>query len=92
MSAQGHAGTTAIVTGASRGFGRGIAAALTRAGVKRLGPPLTPEQAGRSTAGITAGPDTPEPPIASPPKGCNRSRDQGLLAGNPGAHRLQEST
>jgi len=37
MTTQQLSGTTAIVTGASRGFGRGIAAALTRAGVHVVG-------------------------------------------------------
>jgi NAD(P)-dependent dehydrogenase (short-subunit alcohol dehydrogenase family) len=31
------AGATAVVTGASRGFGRGIAAALSRAGAQVFG-------------------------------------------------------
>ena len=31
------AGATALVTGASRGFGRGIAAALSKAGVQVIG-------------------------------------------------------
>ena len=34
MPAREHSGTTAVVTGASRGFGRGIATALTGAGVQ----------------------------------------------------------
>jgi NAD(P)-dependent dehydrogenase (short-subunit alcohol dehydrogenase family) len=33
MSAEDISGTTALVTGASRGFGRGITTALTKAGV-----------------------------------------------------------
>jgi NAD(P)-dependent dehydrogenase (short-subunit alcohol dehydrogenase family) len=37
MTTQQLSGTTAIVTGASRGFGRGIAAALTRAGARVVG-------------------------------------------------------
>jgi NAD(P)-dependent dehydrogenase (short-subunit alcohol dehydrogenase family) len=37
MSGQEIAGTTALVTGASRGFGRGIAAALSRAGAQVVG-------------------------------------------------------
>jgi NAD(P)-dependent dehydrogenase (short-subunit alcohol dehydrogenase family) len=37
MTAQQLSGTTAIVTGASRGFGRGIAAALTQAGAHVVG-------------------------------------------------------
>jgi NAD(P)-dependent dehydrogenase (short-subunit alcohol dehydrogenase family) len=37
MTTQQLSGTTAIVTGASRGFGRGIAAALTRAGAHVVG-------------------------------------------------------
>jgi NAD(P)-dependent dehydrogenase (short-subunit alcohol dehydrogenase family) len=37
MTTQPLSGTTAIVTGASRGFGRGIAAALTQAGVHVVG-------------------------------------------------------
>ena len=37
MTAQQLAGTTAIVTGASRGLGRGIAAALTQAGAHVVG-------------------------------------------------------
>jgi len=37
MTLQQLSGTTAIVTGASRGFGRGIAAALTRAGAHVVG-------------------------------------------------------
>lgn len=37
MTAQQLPGTTAIVTGASRGFGRGIAQALTKAGVRVVG-------------------------------------------------------
>jgi NAD(P)-dependent dehydrogenase (short-subunit alcohol dehydrogenase family) len=37
MTAQQLSGTTAIVTGASRGFGRGIAAALTQAGAHVIG-------------------------------------------------------
>ena len=31
------AGTTAVVTGASRGFGRGVSAALSDAGVRVIG-------------------------------------------------------
>jgi NAD(P)-dependent dehydrogenase (short-subunit alcohol dehydrogenase family) len=37
MTTQQLSGTTAIVTGASRGFGRGIAAALTKAGARVVG-------------------------------------------------------
>jgi NAD(P)-dependent dehydrogenase (short-subunit alcohol dehydrogenase family) len=37
MSEHGIAGATALVTGASRGFGRGIAAALSRAGAHVVG-------------------------------------------------------
>jgi NAD(P)-dependent dehydrogenase (short-subunit alcohol dehydrogenase family) len=37
MTTQQLSGTTAIVTGASRGFGRGIAAALTKAGAHVVG-------------------------------------------------------
>jgi NAD(P)-dependent dehydrogenase (short-subunit alcohol dehydrogenase family) len=37
MSAQDLAGTTAVVTGASKGFGRGIAEALVKAGVQVVG-------------------------------------------------------
>jgi NAD(P)-dependent dehydrogenase (short-subunit alcohol dehydrogenase family) len=37
MTTQQLSGTTAIVTGASRGFGRGIAAALTKAGAQVVG-------------------------------------------------------
>jgi NAD(P)-dependent dehydrogenase (short-subunit alcohol dehydrogenase family) len=37
MATQQLAGTTAIVTGASRGFGRGVAAALTQAGAHVVG-------------------------------------------------------
>jgi NAD(P)-dependent dehydrogenase (short-subunit alcohol dehydrogenase family) len=37
MSSQQLSGTTAVVTGASRGFGRGIAAALTQAGARVVG-------------------------------------------------------
>jgi NAD(P)-dependent dehydrogenase (short-subunit alcohol dehydrogenase family) len=37
MTTQQLSGTTAIVTGASRGFGRGVAAALTQAGVHVVG-------------------------------------------------------
>jgi NAD(P)-dependent dehydrogenase (short-subunit alcohol dehydrogenase family) len=37
MSAERIAGTTAIVTGASRGFGRGIASALVEAGARVIG-------------------------------------------------------
>jgi NAD(P)-dependent dehydrogenase (short-subunit alcohol dehydrogenase family) len=37
MSTQQLSGTTAVVTGASRGFGRGIAAALTQAGARVVG-------------------------------------------------------
>jgi NADP-dependent 3-hydroxy acid dehydrogenase YdfG len=37
MTPQQLAGTTAIVTGASRGFGRGVAAALTQAGAHVVG-------------------------------------------------------
>jgi len=37
MTTRQLAGTTAIVTGASRGFGRGIAAALTEAGAQVVG-------------------------------------------------------
>jgi NAD(P)-dependent dehydrogenase (short-subunit alcohol dehydrogenase family) len=37
MSAQELSGTTALVTGASRGFGRGIATALSRAGAHVVG-------------------------------------------------------
>jgi NAD(P)-dependent dehydrogenase (short-subunit alcohol dehydrogenase family) len=37
MSDRALTGTTALVTGASRGFGRGVAAALTRAGAQVVG-------------------------------------------------------
>jgi len=37
MTTQQLSGTTAIVTGASRGFGRGVAAALTQAGAQVVG-------------------------------------------------------
>ena len=37
MSDHELAGTTALVAGASRGFGRGIAAALSRAGAQVVG-------------------------------------------------------
>jgi NAD(P)-dependent dehydrogenase (short-subunit alcohol dehydrogenase family) len=37
MSAQEHSGSTALVTGASRGFGRGIASALAGAGASVVG-------------------------------------------------------
>ena len=37
MSEHEIAGATALVTGASRGFGRGIAAALSRAGAQVVG-------------------------------------------------------
>ena len=37
MTTQQLSGTTAIVTGASRGFGRGVAAALTQAGAHVVG-------------------------------------------------------
>jgi NADP-dependent 3-hydroxy acid dehydrogenase YdfG len=37
MTSQELSGTTAVVTGASRGFGRGIAVALTQAGVRVVG-------------------------------------------------------
>ena len=37
MPSQEISGTTALVTGASRGFGRGIAAALSQAGVNVVG-------------------------------------------------------
>jgi NAD(P)-dependent dehydrogenase (short-subunit alcohol dehydrogenase family) len=62
-------GAAALVTGASRGFGRGIATALSKAGrgVRRRlrrrqgsdaapstgGPALTPEQAGQAIADLT---------------------------------------
>ena len=37
MAAQKLSGTTALVTGASRGFGRGIATALAKAGANVIG-------------------------------------------------------
>jgi NADP-dependent 3-hydroxy acid dehydrogenase YdfG len=37
MTSQELAGTTALVTGASRGFGRGIAVALAQAGARVVG-------------------------------------------------------
>jgi NAD(P)-dependent dehydrogenase (short-subunit alcohol dehydrogenase family) len=64
------AGVTALVTGASRGFGRGIATALSGAGARvvgvardgagagaRGGPGgvLTPEQVGRAVTGLVTG-------------------------------------
>ena len=44
MSAADISGTTALVTGASRGFGRGIATALTKAGVHVTGVARDPSQ------------------------------------------------
>ena len=44
MSATAIAGTTALVTGASRGFGRGIATSLSQAGARVLGVARDPEQ------------------------------------------------
>ncbi len=37
MTSRELSGTTAVVTGASRGFGRGIAIALSQAGVQVVG-------------------------------------------------------
>jgi NAD(P)-dependent dehydrogenase (short-subunit alcohol dehydrogenase family) len=37
MASQELSGTTAVVTGASRGFGRGIAVALAQAGARVVG-------------------------------------------------------
>ena len=44
MSAEDISGTTALVTGASRGFGRGIATALAKAGVHVTGVARDPSQ------------------------------------------------
>lgn len=44
MSPTAIGGTTALVTGASRGFGRGIAAALIQAGARVIGVARDPEQ------------------------------------------------
>jgi NAD(P)-dependent dehydrogenase (short-subunit alcohol dehydrogenase family) len=44
MSATALAGTTALVTGASRGFGRGIATSLSQAGARVIGVARDPEQ------------------------------------------------
>jgi NAD(P)-dependent dehydrogenase (short-subunit alcohol dehydrogenase family) len=44
MSVTATAGTTALVTGAGRGFGRGIATALSQAGARVIGVARDPEQ------------------------------------------------
>ena len=74
MPTQELSGTTALVAGASRGFGRAIAIALSKHGahvagvardprqgvdiptfLDRLGPALTPEQAGTAIVDIATG-------------------------------------
>jgi NADP-dependent 3-hydroxy acid dehydrogenase YdfG len=44
MSVTPLAGTTALVTGAGRGFGRGIATSLSQAGARVIGVARSPEQ------------------------------------------------
>jgi NAD(P)-dependent dehydrogenase (short-subunit alcohol dehydrogenase family) len=67
MSATSIAGATALVTGASRGFGRGIATALSAAGAQVVGVArdkdqlsLLREELGGSFTGVTADAAAPE--------------------------------
>jgi NAD(P)-dependent dehydrogenase (short-subunit alcohol dehydrogenase family) len=69
MTTQQLSGTTAIVTGASRGFGRGIATALTQAGAHVVGVARDPraleevrEQLGAAFTPVTA--DAADPVVA----------------------------
>jgi NAD(P)-dependent dehydrogenase (short-subunit alcohol dehydrogenase family) len=69
MATQQLSGTTAIVTGASRGFGRGIAAALTKAGAHVVGVARDPaaldevhEQLGSAFTPVAA--DAADPVVA----------------------------
>src|SRR5215510_3198749 len=69
MSTQDLAGTTALVTGASRGFGRGIATALAQAGADVVGVARDParledlrEQLGSSFTAVAA--DAADPVVA----------------------------
>jgi NAD(P)-dependent dehydrogenase (short-subunit alcohol dehydrogenase family) len=92
----GLTGTTAIVTGASRGFGRGIAAALSAAGAHVVGVARTPaeqvndEVSGAFTA-VTA--DAADPTVASRLIDEHRPRTLVLCAGAaPRMSPLQDQT
>src|SRR6266508_2967519 len=90
MSAQSHAGTTAIVTGASRGFGRGIAVALAEAGADVVGvardQPLLEElraQLGDTFTPVVA--DVADPVVAQPaPRSVPPPHARAQRRGEPG--------
>jgi NAD(P)-dependent dehydrogenase (short-subunit alcohol dehydrogenase family) len=78
-------GTTAIVTGASRGFGRGIAAALSAAGVHVVGVSRTP--------GVQVTADAADPATATRLIDEHQPRTLVLCAGaSPRMAALQEQT
>src|SRR5690242_20065830 len=78
------AGSTAIVTGASRGFGRGIAAALTAAGAKVVGV---------ARNGATVNADAADPATAHGLIDKYQPRTVVLCAGAaPQMRRLQDQT
>ena len=88
MSENELAGATALVTGASRGFGRGIATALSRAGAGRLGRPrsrpleeLRAELGGSFTA-VSA--DAADPAVAG-------AAHRRLPSRHPGAQRRRHA-
>jgi NAD(P)-dependent dehydrogenase (short-subunit alcohol dehydrogenase family) len=86
MSAQDLSGTTAIVTGASRGLGRGIAAALAAAGARVVGVARDEtrleevrEQLGDAFIPVTA--DAADPVVAGKLIDAHRPRLLVLAAG-----------
>ena len=86
MTAQQLAGTTAIVTGASRGLGRGIAAALTHAGAHVVGiardsGPLEETAAQMGTAFTPVAADAADPVVAGQLIDAYRPRILVLNAG-----------
>jgi NAD(P)-dependent dehydrogenase (short-subunit alcohol dehydrogenase family) len=87
MSGTSMTGTTAVVTGASRGFGRGIAGALLRAGAQVVGVARDQERLAEAGAELGAGfiavsGDAADPEVAG--RLVDRYRP-GLLVLNAGA-------
>jgi nucleoside-diphosphate-sugar epimerase len=76
MTSTDITGRSAIVTGASRGFGRAIAVALSKAGAQVTGVARDPPRGGAGTPGPGPTPPTRSWPAASstsisPPSWCS---------------------
>src|SRR5260221_13994823 len=98
MTSRELSGTTAVVTGASRGFGRGIAIALSQAGVQAVGgapdrarPEELREQRGEAFTPVVA--DAADPVAAGQLLDKHRPRTLVLNAGAaPLARPVQQQT